>query len=162
MDLSCLSKPELQFHVEQLQGRYVECIDDDRLEEWPELFFDKCLYKIISRENYDRALTATAMFCDSKGMLVDRVVSLRYANIYAEHHYRHILSNILIKNILDGVITVQSNYLVMQTKNDGATNIYNTGRYLDKIEVDGDELKFREKTAVFDTHQIQSLLVTPI
>ena len=66
------------------------------------------------------------------------------------------------KKILDGVITVQSNYLVMQTKNDGATNIYNTGRYLDKIEVDGDELKFKEKTVVFDTHQIQSLLVTPI
>ena len=162
MDIDSLSKSELQFHIEQLQGLYVECIDDDRMEEWPEFFFDDCLYKIISRENYDRSLPATAMFCDSKGMLIDRVVSLRNANIYADHHYRHVLSNILVKDIVDGLITVQSNYLVMQTKNEGATRIYNTGKYLDKVALEGEELKFREKTAVFDTHQIQSLLVTPI
>ena len=38
---------ELQYHVEQLQGRYVECIDDNRLEEWPEFFMENCVYEII-------------------------------------------------------------------------------------------------------------------
>ena len=87
---------------------------------------------------------------------------MRNANVYAEHNYRHVLSNILIKDLSDGVISVQSNYLVLQTKTDGATEIYNAGKYVDRIVVEGDRLKFREKIAIFDTHQIKSLLVTPI
>ena len=162
MELNKLTEMELHYHVERLQGRYVECIDDDRLEQWPDFFTENCVYKIISRENHDRDLPATAIFCDSKGMLEDRIVSLRNANVYAEHNYRHVLSNILIKDLKDGVISVQSNYLVMQTKTDGATEIYNAGKYVDKIVADGDVLKFQEKIAIFDTHQIKSLLVTPI
>ena len=120
------------------------------------------LYKIISRENHDRNLPAAAIYCDSKGMLEDRIVSLRNANVFAEHNYRHLISNILIQGLNEGVISVQSNYLVLQTKTDGATEIYNAGKYVDRIVVDGDGLKFKEKIAIFDTHQIKSLLVTPI
>ena len=162
MELNKLTVMEVQYHVEQLQGRYVECIDDDRLEQWPEYFTEDCVYKIISRENHDRGLPAAAIFCDSKGMLLDRIVSLRNANIYAEHNYRHLLSNILIQDLSEGVISAQSNYLILQTKTDGATDIYNAGKYVDKIVADGDVLKFKEKIAIFDTHQIKSLLVTPI
>ena len=162
MELNKLTEMELHYQVERLQGRYVECIDDDRLEQWLDFFTENCVYKIISRENHDRDLPAAAIFCDSKGMLEDRIVSLRNANVYAEHNYRHVLSNILIKDLKDGVISVQSNYLVMQTKTDGATEIYNAGKYVDKIVADGNVLKFQEKIAIFDTHLIKSLLVTPI
>ena len=162
MELNKLSAMELQYHVQQLQGRYVECIDDDRLEQWPEFFVEDCIYKIISRENHERGLPAAAIFCDSRGMLVDRIVSLRNANVYAEHNYRHVLSNIIIKDLDEGVISAQSNYLVLQTKTDGATGIYNAGKYVDRIVADGDGLRFKEKIAIFDTHQIKSLLVTPI
>ena len=162
MDINKLTFMELQYHVEQLQGRYVECIDDDKLEDWPEFFTEDCIYKIISRENHDRNLPAAAIYCDSKGMLEDRIVSLRNANVFAEHNYRHIISNILINGLNGGVISVQSNYLVLQTKTDGATEIYNAGKYVDSIVVEGDILKFKEKIAIFDTHQIKSLLVTPI
>ena len=162
MEINKLTFMELQYHVEQLQGRYVECIDDDRLEEWPGFFTEDCIYKIISRENHDRNLPAAAIYCDSKGMLEDRIVSLRNANVFAEHNYRHLISNILIQGLNEGVISVQSNYLVLQTKTDGATEIYNAGKYVDRIVVDDGVLKFKEKIAIFDTHQIKSLLVTPI
>ena len=67
-----------------------------------------------------------------------------------------------VKDLSEGVISAQSNYLVLQTRTDGATDIYNAGKYVDKIVADGDVLKFKEKIAIFDTHQIKSLLVTPI
>lgn len=35
-------------------ARHAELIDEDRLEEWPELFTQECVYKIIARENVDR------------------------------------------------------------------------------------------------------------
>jgi len=160
--LSDMTPMELQFHVEQLQHNYVECIDDDHLEQWPEFFIEDCLYQIISRENADRDLPVSAIVCDSNAMLVDRIVSLRNANVYAEHFYRHIISNVNIKGVIDEVISVQTNYLVLQTRLNGATEIYNSGKYLDEIVATEDGLRFKQKKAVFDTYQIQSLMVTPI
>ena len=37
-------------------------------------------------------LPASVIFCDNRGMLIDRVTSLRTANIYQPHQYRHIVS----------------------------------------------------------------------
>lgn len=154
--------PELQVEVTNFLAAYADCIDTDQLEEWPEYFTDDCLYMLQSRENYDRELPLSAIRCDSKGMLVDRIVSLRNANIYAEHFYRHILSIPLIKSITADEIVVHTNYAVFQTLLDGASRPYNVGRYLDKLTRVNGELKFKEKIAVFDTNQIATLLVTPI
>ncbi len=33
-------RPEIQFKVQDLIARYVEAIDDDRLEAWPDFFRD--------------------------------------------------------------------------------------------------------------------------
>ncbi len=162
LNVEKLSALELQYHVEKLQAGYVECIDDNRLEEWPDYFVDDAVYKVIPRENADRNLPVAAIFCDSKGMLVDRIVSLRKANIYAAHFYRHIISNVNVKAVDRGVVSVQSNYVVLQTRTDGTTEIYNAGKYLDKIVATEGGLKFKEKLAIFDTYQIQSLMVTPI
>jgi anthranilate 1,2-dioxygenase small subunit len=156
------SEVELQFHVERLQTRYVECIDDDRLEQWPEFFSDSCLYKIISRENADRDMPIAAIFCDSIGMLQDRVVALRKANIYAPHFYRHLISNVHIKRVEDRVVEVQSNYVVLQTLMNGDTHIYNAGKYLDQIVFEESGPRFRQKVVVFDTYRIANLMVTPI
>lgn len=159
-DLSSASS--LRYEVEELLYDYVQTIDDDRLEEWPDFFVEDCEYQIIPRENTDLGLAAAIIYCDSKGMLHDRIVALRKANIYPEHYSRHIVSNMRVTADKDGVIYAEGNYLVLQTRMDGDTKIYNAGKYLDEIvRVDG-ELKYRKKTCVFDTHRIQTLLVTPI
>ena len=77
--------------VAQLNAEYARAIDDDRLEQWPALFTDPCLYKITSADNYRRGLEAGLIYADSRGMLQDRVAALREANIYERQAYRHIL-----------------------------------------------------------------------
>ncbi len=152
----------LRYEVEELLYDYVQTIDDDRLEEWPEFFIEDCEYSIIPRENTDLGLPAAVIFCDSQGMLHDRIVALRKANIYPEHYTRHIVSNMRITASDDQVIHAEGNYLVLQTRMDGDTKIYNAGKYIDEIvRIDG-QLKYRKKTCIFDTHRIQTLLVTPI
>lgn len=152
----------LRYEVEELLYAYVQTIDDDRLEQWPDFFVDDCEYTIIPRENTDLNLPAAIMFCDSNGMLHDRIVALRKANIYPEHYTRHIVSNMRVTAAKDGVIHAEGNYLVLQTRMDGDTKIFNAGKYVDEIvRVDG-QLKYRKKTCIFDTHRIQTLLVTPI
>lgn len=161
MDFAGQGDLELQFQVERLLARYVHCIDDDRLEEWPTFFTEDCVYRVISRENADRGLPAAAIFCDSRRMLVDRVVSARNANIYERHHYRHLVSSVVVERGAHELLAT-SNYVVYRTRTDGATALYNAGRYQDRIVVEDGLWLFREKVAIFDTHRIDTLLVTPL
>lgn len=43
----------LWYEMYRLQERYVSMIDADRLEEWPGLFTEDCVYEIVPRENSD-------------------------------------------------------------------------------------------------------------
>jgi anthranilate 1,2-dioxygenase small subunit len=153
---------ELKSEIGDLLNRYVQCIDNDDLESWPDFFTDICLYRIVPRENEEVGLPVAVMWGDSKGMLEDRVVALRNANIYQVQWYRHIISNPCILSVDDGVTRVQSNYAVFKTCNDGESTVFNVGCYNDLIVREAGVLKFKERSVIFDTHKITTLLVIPI
>ena len=161
-DLSKLSRLEQHYQASKLLSDYVETIDEDRLEQWPDLFVPDCVYQVIARENADRDLPTSAIYCDSRGMLVDRIVALRHANIYAKHYYRHVLSNVNVKGVDGDELVVQSNYVVLQTLVEGDTHVFNAGKYLDRMVATPEGLRFRRKVVVFDTYRIPNLLVTPL
>jgi anthranilate 1,2-dioxygenase small subunit len=162
MDLSTSERLRLQQLATELNATHAELIDDDRLEKWPDLFVSDCTYRVIARENHDRNLTLSAIFCDSKGMLVDRIISLRKANIFPVHSYRHILGPTRIVSEHEFKITTQTNYAVLMTRADGHTGIYNAGKYIDEIDCGGDHPLFISKVAVFDTNVIDTMMVRPI
>jgi anthranilate 1,2-dioxygenase small subunit len=162
MQLDSLSAFELDYHVQRLLASYVLCIDDDRLEEWPDYFTERCHYRIIARENAERGLTLPTMFCDSRGMLTDRVVSLRKANIFERHGYRHIVSATLVGEVRDNAVVTRSNYVVYRTRTNGVSELYSAGTYADRIVYDEAALRFSEKIVTYDTNRIDSLLATPL
>ena len=106
---------ELKSEVEQLLNSYVQCIDDDDLEHWPDFFTEDCLYQIIPRENHEIGLPTAVIWCDSRGMLADRVTALRHANVYQVQWYRHIISNPMISTEDGETFHVQSNYCLLYT-----------------------------------------------
>ena len=69
-------------------------LDEDRLEEWPELFVERGVYKVIPRENWHREPKLATLSCDSRAMMRDRIRSPRTANIYNLHYPRNVVSNI--------------------------------------------------------------------
>lgn len=162
MKFSSVDKRELQFLVTELNQLHGALIDDDRLEEWPDLFADECEYSVIARENVARGMKLAAVHCDSRKMLVDRIVSLRQANIFPAHVCRHVISPSRIISVAEEYVTAQSNYVVFMTRNDGETKIYNAGRYLDEIVDSNGALLFRSKRAEFDTNLIDTMMARPI
>lgn len=148
--------------IAEFNAAYAHCIDDDRLEQWPEFFTEDCEYQIIPRENVDLGLPAAIVFCDNRGMLTDRVVALRKANIYAAHYSRHVLGAPVVLEA-DGVgVRSQTSYVLLQTRMDGETRVFSAGKYVDlMVRVNG-LLRVKRRSVVFDTHRIDSLLVTPI
>ncbi|AIT82631.1 MULTISPECIES: aromatic-ring-hydroxylating dioxygenase subunit beta [Sphingomonadales] len=162
MLLESPTRYELQQLVTELNALYAELIDDDRLEEWPDLFVSDCVYTVIARENFDRQMDTSAIYCDSRGMLADRIVSLRKANIFPVHAYRHILGPTRIVSATGTLAKSHTSYAVLMTRTDGRTTIYNSGKYIDEIDLSGERPLFRSKIAVFDTNLIDTMMVRPI
>jgi hypothetical protein len=75
-----------------LMAEYAMAIDDNRLEDWVELFDEACDYKVVMRENVEQDLPNVLMWCDNKNMLRDRIESYRQVNLYNLHYDRHVLA----------------------------------------------------------------------
>jgi anthranilate 1,2-dioxygenase small subunit len=153
---------QLRRQIEELHTRYIRIIDDDRLEEWPALFTETCLYKIITRENYDQGLPLAVMECRSRGMLVDRVTGLRRINVYAPQRYSHQVSGLSVEQLDERTATCRSNYLVVRTTGDGSMILFSTGIYLDKIVLQDGCAQFAERIVVPDSRRIETLLAIPL
>lgn len=153
---------KLWFELHMLQDQYINNLDDDRLEAWPTLFTEDCLYEIVPKENADMGLPIGIIYCNNQKMLRDRVVSLRNANIFEEHSYRHMTSGLCVMAEKDGVIETESNYVVIQTRTNGESNVYQAGKYYDKVVRTDAGLRYRSKRVIYDTSRVQTLLATPI
>jgi anthranilate 1,2-dioxygenase small subunit len=148
--------------IRALEYRYARLLDDDRLEEWPDLFVERGVYKVIPRENMSRQPALPIFFCDGRAMMVDRVRSLREANIYNLHYARHVVTNVEILSAGSDGVEVAACYTVYQTDLEGQTRLFSVGQYRDVVDISGDTPRFREKIAVVDTFNIPNLLAIPL
>lgn len=153
---------ELRLQAEELLNDYAQCLDEDRLEEWPEFFTESAVYKILARANVERNYPLATMSCDGKGMMKDRVTAIRNASVFSSRYLRHMVSNVRVLGSEGDTHLVQANYVVLQTLEDEDTRIFNAGKYADKIVFIDGKPKFQEKVVIYDTTQIPSLLVIPI
>jgi anthranilate 1,2-dioxygenase small subunit len=148
--------------IADLQTRYVRCLDERRLDEWPDLFVDACVYRIVSRDNHVRGLPMPLMLCHGKGMLKDRAYAFQHINIYPVRVDRHLVANMRVEPRGDRVYRVEADYVVLQTDGGGLTSIFSAGRYLDTVVDLGGEVKFQEKVVVSDTCVITTALCGPL
>jgi salicylate 5-hydroxylase small subunit len=152
---------EDRLRIEDLYARYVACLDDKRFEEWPEFFTEACIYRVVPRENYDRGLPLSTLAFESKGMLLDRVYCVTQTLFHEPYYQRHLVSSILAEPE-DGGFRVRANYVVIRTKAGALSEVYNAGRYIDRIVDDAGTLRFREKLCIFDSELIPNSLIYPI
>jgi anthranilate 1,2-dioxygenase small subunit len=151
------------FHlIVRAQSDYIRCIDDDRLEEWPNHFHGPCLYKVTSAANYREGLEAGIIFANSRGMLQDRVSALREANIYERQSYRHILGPPAILSQNGAEVRTETPFLVARILQDGDTDLFATGRYLDLYRIADNQARLEERIVVCDSSRIDTLLALPL
>jgi anthranilate 1,2-dioxygenase small subunit len=148
--------------IVRAQAEYARCIDDDRLEEWPDHFHGQCVYRITTSANHREGLEAAIIFANSRGMLLDRVSALREANIYERQSYRHIIGQPCILSEERGEIRSETPFLVARIVQDGDTDVFATGRYLDLYRLEDGQPKLNERTVVCDSSRIDTLLAIPL
>lgn len=134
--------------------RHGDLLDEDRFDEWVDLFTDDCTYLVISRENVERGLPLAAIRCESKGYLKDRVVAVRETSMYSPRSQRHVIGAPLEQ--ADGTWT--ASYAVFQTLSDEPTQVFSTGRYV--ARVDGE--RFADLRVVYDSTLVLNSIVKPL
>src|SRR5262249_49751997 len=141
---------------------YVDVIDQDRLEEWPELFTETCHYRITSAESFDDGLPHGVIYADSRGMLRDRVSALREANIYEAQRYRHLVGPIWVEPETAATVRARSHFLVIRIMHTGDTMLFASGVYRDRIDIAQTPYRFIERIVVTDSHKLDTLLAIPL
>lgn len=148
--------------VENFLAEYAHRLDDGLIDEWTGFFTEDATYQITTRENFEAGYPIGIMLCKGRGMMQDRVLALKTANVFEPHTHCHILGRPGLRPLPGGTIAARSNFSVYRTMESGATDLFAIGKYLDVIVLDGGEPKFRERRVILDSRCVDVLLVFPL
>jgi len=148
--------------LSDLMAEYGMALDEDRLEDWVELFEEICDYRVVTRENVEQNLPNVLIWCDNKNMLRDRIESYRNVNLYNPHYDRHILGPIRLSKQEGSLCTFDVSYSLFQTTLEGESRLFSVGRYHVEANVGKGRATLKSVMVIADTGTIPSLLATPI
>jgi salicylate 5-hydroxylase small subunit len=140
---------------------YYNCLDDVRLDDWPAMFTQDCIYRIIPRENYEAGYTLSTIYAESRGMLIDRVMGVTRTQMYQPRTYRRFPGPLRIVSRDADSVRTRHNLLVVQTLIDKQTEIVLSAVCHDVLVIDEDRLRLRERIVVFDSEMIPNSLIYP-
>ena len=148
--------------IQDLLADYAWRLDNDKLEEWTELFTEDARYEILPRDNVDRGYTLALMACRNQAMLRDRVLALRVANEYNVHYDRHVIGIPKYQSVTDNEVSFEVNYVVIQTDQHGNSKVFSAGVYQCRVVLHNDQLRIKENKVVIDTFCVPTLIATPL
>lgn len=148
--------------VARLYSDYAAAVDSADWDRWVEFFVDDCEYKIQPRENFDRGFPLATLALLSKNMLKDRVYGIHETLYHDPYYQRHVVGLPLIRESQGGIIVAEANYAIFRTKLSGESTVFNVGRYLDRIQNNGGELKFISRICIYDSEMIPNSIIYPI
>jgi salicylate 5-hydroxylase small subunit len=153
---------ELRARLADLYCAYDDALNDGALERWPELFTETCVYKVIPRENFDQGFPVALIYCESRDMLMDRVVALRETALFAPRIARRITSGICVRAIGADGLHLTASFAVLQTMTDQPSELFLCGRCQDRVVDDGGVLRFAERLCIYDSTIVPTSLVYPV
>ncbi len=146
----------------QLHADYALAVDSGQWDLWPEFFTDDCIYRLQPRENFERGFPLATLSFESKAMLRDRVYGIRETLFHDPYYQRHVVGTPVIRGVSEVGIQCEANYAVFRTKLDGASTVFNVGRYIDTIVRTEQGLKFAQRLCIFDSEMIPNAIIYPI
>lgn len=152
---------DVRFGIMDLYAAYSAALDEGRYKDWAEFFTASAEYRLTTKENHDRGLPIGIMYCDGKGMIEDRAFTTSETTIAQPRSLRHIVSGMAVQADGDGY-RVGADFLILQTMLDQMTEIVMSGRYIDRVVVEGDRFLFQSRVCVTDTLLYPTSVVAPV
>ena len=146
----------------RLNADYAAALDSADWNRWVEFFVEDCQYKVQPRENYERGFPLSTLALLSRGMLKDRVYGIKETLFHDPYYQRHVVGLPRILRREGDVIEAEANYAVFRTKLSQETTVFNVGRYLDRVRITPEGMKFESRLCIYDTEMIPNSLIYPI
>jgi 3-phenylpropionate/cinnamic acid dioxygenase small subunit len=102
------------------------------------------------------------IYCESRDMLVDRVVALRETALYAPRSVRRITSSVCVRAIEADGLRMTADFALFQTTPDRPSELLLCGRCQDRVVDDGGVLRFAERLCIYDSTIVPTSLVYPV
>jgi 3-phenylpropionate/cinnamic acid dioxygenase small subunit len=141
---------------------YDDVLNRGALEDWPALFSDPCLYKIVERASHEQGFPVAVMYCESRGMLMDRVVALRETALFAPRIARRITSGVCLRAVASDAMYLTASFAVFQTMPDQPSALFLCGSCQDRVVDEAGGLRFAERICIYDSTIVPTSLVYPI
>jgi salicylate 5-hydroxylase small subunit len=154
------------FDLLNLYSDYAMVCDSDQWEQWPEFFVESGTYRLQPRENFEQGLPLCLLALESKAMIRDRVYGVKETMYHDPYYQRHIVGTPRILSVERDVsgerILSEANYVVIRTKLDGDSTVFNAGYYRDVIVRTPEGLKLQSRLCVYDSEMIPNSIIYPI
>jgi salicylate 5-hydroxylase small subunit len=150
------------FDLVRLYADYAAAVDAKDWGRWIDLFTDDCEYKVQPRENFERGFPLATLMLLSKGMLKDRAYGIKETLFHDPYYQRHVVGVPLVLKEDGDLIESEANYSVFRTKLSQETTVFNVGRYLDRVRVTPQGMKFESRLCIYDTEMIPNSIIYPI
>ncbi|MDP2022076.1 MAG: aromatic-ring-hydroxylating dioxygenase subunit beta [Hydrogenophaga sp.] len=149
--------------LQQLYSDYAAAVDSGQWELWPEFFTTDGVYKLQPRENHERGFPLSTLAFDSQAMLRDRVYGIQETLFHDPYYQRHVVGAPVVREVdAQGRWHCEANYAVFRTKLDGASSVFNVGRYLDIVVNTPGGFKFAQRLCIYDSEMIPNSIIYPI
>jgi 3-phenylpropionate/cinnamic acid dioxygenase small subunit len=148
--------------IQSLYARYADLIDEGPIAQWPALFAEDAIFKIVTRENVERGWALALMSCDSRAAIEDRAYAIENLSMTIPRRYRHLISGISATPQGADKWNVTANFAVFETIEGQPTAAFAAGRYKDVIVRENGTLRFKEKISITDAASIKNSLVFPL
>ncbi|HUN43382.1 MAG TPA: aromatic-ring-hydroxylating dioxygenase subunit beta [Acetobacteraceae bacterium] len=153
---------EQRARLADLYCAYDDVLNGGALEQWPGLFADPCLYKIVERASHEQGFPVAVIYCESRDMLMDRVVALRETALFAPRIARRITSGICVRSVQSDGLCLTASFAIYQTMPDQPSALFLCGSCQDRVVDDAGVLRFAERICIYDSTIVPTSLVYPI
>ena len=143
--------------VEDFLFREAALLDEWRLQEWLQLFSEKCGYFVPSNDDpQGDHISSLFLIADDRQRLESRVSQLegRFAHAeYPKSRTRRLVSNVRILDASLNLLRIACNFVVYRMRFE-VTDVY-VGRYEYTLECGEGEFKIRERRAILDHESLR-------
>lgn len=150
--------------LQALYADYAACLDARELARWPDFFTEDAVYRLQSRENFERGLPLATLAFESRAMLKDRVFGAAETIYHDPYYQRHVVgaARVLAEDEGGRGLRCEASYVVIRTKRDAMPEILSVGRTVDRVVATPEGLRFAERLVIFDNDLIPNSIIDPL
>jgi 3-phenylpropionate/cinnamic acid dioxygenase small subunit len=158
---------EVLSQIEELQLRYISALDKKNMNGWLNTFSTaaEASYLCVTAESVEAKLPLALIMDDCRGRLEDRVmfITKMWAGTFQDYRTRHFAQRVSCSAVGEGVYEVESNFMIAITPADtGQAELFATGVYTDKVQVDENGARFLSKKVITDVAVLPRYMVYPL